>query len=72
MTKRQRRTCSADFKHDAASMVLDQGYRFAEACRAVDVHENTLRNWVQQLENEVSFEQGNEWIELGGSRVELI
>jgi transposase-like protein len=53
-------------------MVLDQGYRFAEACRAVDVHENTLRNWVQQLENEVSFEQGNEWIELGGSRVELI
>ncbi|MBY6062924.1 IS3 family transposase [Pseudidiomarina sediminum] len=52
MTRRQRRTFSADFKHDAASLVLEQGYSFAEACRAVDVHENTLRNWVQQLETE--------------------
>ena len=52
MTRRQRRTFSADFKHGAASLVLDQGFSFAEACRAVDVHENTLRNWVQQLENE--------------------
>ncbi|RUO51148.1 hypothetical protein CWI69_12220 [Pseudidiomarina halophila] len=47
MAKRQRRIFSTEFKHDAASLVLDQGYSFAEACRAVDVHENTLRNWVQ-------------------------
>src|SRR5690554_6583592 len=52
MARRQRRTFSAEFKHDAAGLVLDQGYSFAEACRAVDVHENTLRNWVQQLEYE--------------------
>lgn len=52
MARRQHRTSSAEFKHDAASSVLDQGYSFAEACRAVDVHENTLRNWVQQLESE--------------------
>ncbi|EJG0941937.1 TPA: transposase, partial [Vibrio parahaemolyticus] len=26
MTKRQRRTFSAEFKMDAASLVLDQGY----------------------------------------------
>jgi transposase len=50
--RRQRRSFSPEFKHDAASLVLDQGYSMAEAGRAVDVHENTLRKWVQQLESE--------------------
>ena len=50
--KRQRRTFSTEFKHDAASLVLDQGYSFADASRAVDVHENTLRTWAAQLESE--------------------
>jgi transposase len=50
--RRQRRSFSPEFKHDAASLVLDQGYSMAEARRAVDVHENTLRKWVQQLESE--------------------
>lgn len=52
MARRQRRTFSTEFKYDAANLVLEQGYSFADACRAVDVHENTLRNWVQQLESE--------------------
>ena len=50
--RRQRRSFSPEFKHDAASLVLDQGHSMAEAGRAVDVHENTLRKWVQQLEAE--------------------
>lgn len=50
--KRQRRSFSPEFKHDSASLVVDQGYSMAEAGRAVDVHENTLRKWVRQLEAE--------------------
>jgi transposase len=50
--KKQRRSFSTEFKHDATSLILDQGYSFAEASRAVDVHENTLRNWAQQLRSE--------------------
>lgn len=50
--KRQRRSFSQEFKHDSASLVVDQGYSMAEASRAVDVHENTLRKWVRQLEAE--------------------
>ena len=50
--KKQRRSFSTEFKHDAASLILDQGYSFTEASIAVDVHENTLRNWAQQLRAE--------------------
>ncbi len=50
--KRQRRSFSPEFKHDSASLVVDQGYSMAEAGRTVDVHENTLRKWVRQLEAE--------------------
>ena len=50
--KRQRRSFSPEFKHNSASLVVDQGYSMTEAGRAVDVHENTLRKWVRQLEAE--------------------
>ena len=50
--KRQRRSFSPEFKHESASLVVDQGYSMTEAGRAVDVHENTLRKWVRQLEAE--------------------
>ena len=52
MTTKKRRSFSREFKHDAASLVVDQGYSCSEAGRAVDVHENTIRKWVQQLESE--------------------
>ena len=52
MTMKKRRSFSREFKHDAASLVVDQGYSCSEAGRAVDVHENTIRKWVQQLESE--------------------
>ena len=51
MTK-QRRTFSTDFKHEAASLVLDQGYSFTEACKSLGVGETALRRWVDQLRSE--------------------
>lgn len=49
---RQRRSFSSEFKMEAASLVLDQGYNYAEACRAVGVGETALRRWVSQLQKE--------------------
>ena len=49
---RKRRTFTAEFKLESASLVLDQGYSVAEACQAVGVGETALRRWVSQLEQE--------------------
>jgi len=54
MARRQRRSFCLEFRYEAANLVVEQGYCYAEASRAVDVHENTIRNWVQQLESEQS------------------
>lgn len=51
MTK-QRRTFSAEFKLEAANLVLEQGYTVSEASRSLDVSENVLRRWVTQLKQE--------------------
>jgi transposase len=50
MTKRH--IFSTEFKHEAASLVLDQGYRFTEACQSLGIGETALRRWVSQLEEE--------------------
>lgn len=49
---RRRRTFSAEFKHDAAALVLDQGYSMTEASKSLDVGTGTLRRWVSQLRAE--------------------
>lgn len=49
---RKRRSFSSEFKLEAASLVLDQGYSIAEASRSLDVGETILRRWVQQLQQE--------------------
>jgi transposase len=49
---RQRRSFSPQFKHDAACLVLDQGYSIAEACRSLDVGSSAMRRWVKQLQAE--------------------
>ena len=49
---RKRRTFSAEFKNEAACLVLDQNYSIAEACQAIDIGETALRRWVDQLEQE--------------------
>ncbi len=46
---RQRRTFSTEFKHDAALLVLDQGYSIPEASKSLGIGETTLRRWVDQL-----------------------
>ena len=51
MTK-QRRSFSAEFKLEAASLVLDQNYSFSEASRSLNIGETVLRRWVKQLEDE--------------------
>ena len=47
-----RRSFSAEFKRESASLVVQQGYTIAEACEAVNVGESVMRRWVKQLEAE--------------------
>ncbi|HHQ4469554.1 TPA: transposase, partial [Aeromonas veronii] len=49
---RLRRSFTAEFKLEAASLVLDQGYSVPEASRSLDVGETVLRRWVQQRQSE--------------------
>lgn len=51
MTK-QRRSFTPDFKREAASLVLDQGYSHIEAARSLGLVESALRRWVNQLQAE--------------------
>lgn len=49
---RLHRSFTAQFKLEAASLVLDQGYSVPEASCSLDVGETVLRRWVQQLQSE--------------------
>ncbi len=49
---RLRRLFTAEFKLEAASPVLDQGYFVPEASRSLDVGETELHHGVQQLQSE--------------------
>ncbi len=49
---KQRRTFSAEFKREAAGLVLDQGYSHIEASRSLEVMESAPRRWVSQLQQE--------------------
>ena len=49
---KQRRSFSAEFKLEAASLVLDQNHSFSEASRSLNIGETVLRRWVKQLEDE--------------------
>jgi transposase len=50
--KKQRRSFTTEFKREAAQLVLDEGYSFAEASRSLNIGENSLRRWVNQLDTE--------------------
>ncbi|MCS8812331.1 transposase, partial [Pseudomonas aeruginosa] len=43
---KQRRTFSAEFKREAAALVLDHGYSHIDACRSLGVVDSALRRWV--------------------------
>ncbi len=49
---RQRRSFSAEFKLEAACLVLDQGYSIPEASHSLNIGETVLRRWVKQLKQE--------------------
>jgi transposase-like protein len=49
MTK-QRRSFSAEFKREAADLVLKQNYSYIEASRSLGVGESALRRWVDQVQ----------------------
>ena len=47
--KKQRRSFSIEFKHEAAFLVLDQGYSVPEASRSLDVGETALEFSLQYM-----------------------
>lgn len=49
-----RRTFSIEFKREAASLVVNQGYSIPEASRSLGVGETAIRRWVTQLGQERS------------------
>ncbi len=52
ITKRTRRLFSAEFKLEAAQLVLDQNYSVTEAAQAMNVGKSTMDKWVRQLREE--------------------
>ena len=49
---RKKLSDSAEFKHDAAKLVLDNQHSVQEACTAMGVGYTAMRRWVRQLEAE--------------------
>jgi len=47
-----RRNFTAEFKSEAAKLVVDDGYSLSKACTAMDVGQTAMRRWVQQLKME--------------------
>lgn len=47
-----RRSFTPEFKREAASLVLDQGYKVSDVCGQFDLGENMLRRWVKQVKFE--------------------
>ena len=50
----KRRSFSPEFKREAATLVLDQGYSYQQACESLGIGETALRRWTKQLESERS------------------
>ena len=55
-----RKKYSKEFKLDAVSLVLEQGYSRAEAARSLDINPSLIRRWVKehQTDDEQAF-RGN-------------
>lgn len=50
--KQERKRYSKEFKQDAVSLVLDQGYSRAEAARNLGINTNMLCRWVQEYQHD--------------------
>ncbi len=51
---RTRRKYTEDFKRDAVALVIEQGYKVAEAARSLDIGANLLGRWKREFEEEAS------------------
>ena len=47
-----RRSFTPEFKREAVSLVLDQGYKVSDVCGQFDLGENILRRWIKQVKFE--------------------
>ena len=45
-----RRTFTAEFKSQAFALVLEENFTVKEVTKQLDVHENTLYRWIQEVE----------------------
>lgn len=45
-----RKKYSKEFKLDAVSLVLDQGYTITEAARSLEVNRSVLQRWIKELD----------------------
>jgi len=54
MTKKTRRRFSDEFKADAVSLVIDQGYSVSEAARRLGVERSVLDRWCRKRRQQVS------------------
>ena len=52
--KKQRRTHSREFKQEAVSLVVEQGYSCAEAGRSLGVNGALIGRWKRELEGDTS------------------
>jgi transposase len=50
MTTRQKH--SKEFKLDAISLVLEQGYTRAEAARSLEINPNLIGRWIREHQND--------------------
>jgi transposase len=50
--KTRKRTFSAEFRLEAAQLVVDQGYTVRAACDAMGVGKSTIEYWVRRLRSE--------------------
>ena len=46
--RRTRRKFTQEFKDDAVSLVIDQGYKCAEVARRLGVSDNNINRWVRE------------------------
>ena len=47
-----RKKYTKEFKLDAVSLVLEQGYSRTEAARSLDINANMLGRWVKELQSD--------------------
>lgn len=53
MNKKTKRTFSPEFKLECSQLIIDKGYSYRDASKAMNVGSSTLEAWVRQLRRNV-------------------